>query len=58
VGERADVAIIDLDAVWTVDPGAFLSKGKNTPFAGREVTGRVMMTIVSGRIVYREGAVV
>ena len=57
-GERADVTVIDTEAAWTVDPEAFFSKGKNSPFAGREVTGRVMMTIVSGRIVYREGAVV
>ena len=54
-GEPADLAIVDTAEIWRIDPEAFLSKGKNTPFAGRDVTGRVKMTIVSGDIVYREG---
>ena len=57
-GARADVTIVDTGEAWTVDPHAFFSKGKNSPFAGRNVTGRVKMTIVSGEIVYREGCIV
>jgi len=57
-GAPADVTVVDTSDAWTVDPGAFFSKGKNSPFAGRTVTGRAKMTIVAGRIVYREGAIV
>lgn len=57
-GAPADLTIVDTGEVWRVDPETFFSKGKNTPFAGRDVTGRVRMTIVSGEIVYREGAIV
>ncbi|MGN0659868.1 MAG: dihydroorotase [Emergencia sp.] len=51
-GQPADLTVLDLDAVWTVDPEKFLSKGRATPFAGRELTGKVIMTVVNGEIVY------
>ena len=54
VGAPADLTIVDLNKVWTIDPKAFVSKGKNTPFAGREVYGRVKYTVVDGDIKYRE----
>ncbi|MBN1881386.1 MAG: dihydroorotase [Deltaproteobacteria bacterium] len=57
-GVPADLTIVDTGEDWTVDPRAFFSKGKNSPFAGRSVPGRVKMTIVAGSIVYREGAIV
>jgi dihydroorotase len=41
-----------MDAGWTVDPNSFVSKGRNTPFAGRRLTGAAVLTIVDGRIVY------
>ncbi len=52
VGVGADIAIIDLDDRWVVDPARFRSKGKNSPFAGWKVKGSVFMTIMGGRIVY------
>lgn len=53
-GADADVAIIDPNAVWTIDPEKFLSKGKNTPFKGRVVTGAVRATYVAGKCVWQE----
>lgn len=54
-GEAADVVILDPEAVWTVEPERFRSKGRNTPFAGWEMKGKVVTTIVAGRIVYEAG---
>jgi len=51
-GNPADLTLIDMDAGWTVDPDAFVSKGRNTPFAGRRLTGAAVLTMVGGRIVY------
>jgi len=48
VGDAADIVVIDPEARWTVDPEAFASKGRNTPFAGVELTGRAVATIVGG----------
>ena len=53
-GSPADVTVIDPDRAWTVDPDAFLSKSKNTPFAGWELTGKARMTIVGGEVVWEE----
>jgi dihydroorotase len=52
VGAPGDVTILDPDATWTVDPARFYSKSRNTPFAGRRLTGRAEATIVRGRVVY------
>ena len=53
----ADVVILDPDVEWTVDPKAFFSKSRNTPFGGRKVKGRAEVTIVRGRVVHdRTGA--
>jgi dihydroorotase len=52
VGHAADVCIFDPSAHWTVEPRALRSQGKNTPFLGLEVTGRVRMTLVGGQVVY------
>ncbi len=51
-GSVADVTVFDPDAAWTVDPSAFVSKSRNTPFAGWELTGRPRFTIVGGRVVW------
>ena len=51
-GADADVVIVDPKAAWTVDPTRFKSKSRNSPFAGWKVKGRVLHTIVGGRIVH------
>jgi len=52
VGSPADVCVFDPDESWRVTPEALRSQGKNTPFMGYEVSGRVRMTVVGGRIVF------
>ncbi|PYO81064.1 MAG: dihydroorotase [Gemmatimonadetes bacterium] len=51
-GAPADVTVLDVAAPWTVDPAAFFSKSRNTPFAGRTLTGRAVLTLVGGKIVH------
>ena len=51
-GADADVVVVDPEAQWEVDPARFRSKSRNTPFAGWKVKGRVITTIVAGRVVY------
>jgi dihydroorotase len=53
-GSPADVTVFDPTIEWTVDPRRFRSKGRNTPYAGRTLTGRARATIVGGRVVYRD----
>jgi dihydroorotase len=43
--------LIDPHEEWTVDPSAFKSRGKNTPFQGRRLRGRVIMTVCRGQVV-------
>jgi dihydroorotase len=49
-GRPADVTVIDPAVKWTIDPAAFKSKSRNTPFGGREVTGRAVATVVGGEV--------
>jgi dihydroorotase len=51
-GARADITLIDPNMEWTVDPAKFISKSRNSPFAGRRLKGRAMLTIVAGDVVY------
>src|SRR2546426_1978650 len=51
-GADADVVVVDPEAQWEVDPARFRSKSRNTPFAGWKVKGRVITTIVAGRVVH------
>ena len=53
VGAPADLVIFDLDQPWQICPDDFLSKSKNAPFDDRPVRGRVRLTIVDGRIIFR-----
>jgi len=55
-GARADLVLVDPREVWTIDASRFRSKSKNTPFLGREVKGRVRMTVVAGAVAFEEGA--
>jgi dihydroorotase len=56
-GAVADLTIIDPEAVRRVDPARFYSKGRNTPYKGREYTGWPYATIVAGKLVAREGII-
>ena len=51
-GCKADIAIIDPGHGWRLDKNELLSAGKNTPFDGREMTGKVTHTFIDGRLVY------
>lgn len=53
-GKTADVVIIDPEEEYVIDVNSFVSKGKNSPFHGRKVKGKVKMTICSGTVVYEE----
>ncbi len=53
-GAPADITVFDAECRWTVDPEAFFSKGRNTPFAGMTLTGKVLATIVDGEVAYEE----
>ncbi len=52
-GMPADITIADMDSVYEIDKNTFVSKGKNTPFHGTRVQGRVHYTIAGGEIVYQ-----
>ena len=54
VGKDADFVIVDPTEEWCIDCKKFLSKGKNTPFHGRMVHGRVKETFVSGKSIYKD----
>ena len=51
VGADADLVVVDPDASWTPEP-PFLSKSRNTPFAGRKLKGRAVTTLSAGRVVH------
>lgn len=55
-GSAADVCIFDPERYWKVEPAALKSQGKNTPFVGVELRGRVRCTLVDGLVVYEENA--
>ncbi len=52
-GRVADVCVFDPQSVWTLDPAKMASSGRNTPFAGWELAGRVTHTLFEGRLVFR-----
>ena len=54
VGAVADITIIDLDKEMEIDSTQFLSKGKNTPFNGYRVAGWPVMTLVGGKVTYKD----
>jgi dihydroorotase len=54
VGKIADLVLLDTDVRRRIDRETFLSKGRNTPFHGREVSGRVLMTIRNGKTTFED----
>ncbi|MBE6357659.1 MAG: dihydroorotase [Lentisphaerae bacterium] len=55
IGNPADITVFDPEAKYTVDKNTFRSKARNTPFDGMKVQGRINLTVVDGKIVFREG---
>ncbi len=53
-GAAADVTVFDPDEEWVVDPARFLSKSRNTPFAGWRLRGRARLTLVGGAVVFEQ----
>ena len=53
-GAPADFIAVDLNEEWTIEPEAFVSKGKNSPFGGKKVFGKIKCTAVDGEIKYEE----
>jgi dihydroorotase len=56
VGEEANLVLVDLDAVWEVGEDGYESRSEHCCFAGRELRGRVLLTIAAGGVAYRERA--
>lgn len=56
-GSPGDLVVFNPDFAWVVDPSRFASKGRNTPWAGRLLRGKVMATVVEGEVVYRDESV-
>ena len=53
IGGLADITLVDLDRKYKIDAKSFKSKGKNTPFDGFEVKGKVCVTVVEGKVKYK-----
>ncbi|HEY2631861.1 MAG TPA: dihydroorotase [Solirubrobacteraceae bacterium] len=56
VGERANLALVDLSSEWVAGENGWESRSENCCFAARRLTGRVLMTVAAGGIAYRERA--
>jgi dihydroorotase len=54
VGAHADICVFDPKISWKIAPGALKSQGKNTPFNGYEMQGRVRYTLLDGQIVFQQ----
>lgn len=54
VGKAADITLLDLNKTVTINKESFYSKGRNTPFHGRNYKGEVIYTIVKGKVVYKK----
>ena len=52
IGKPADICIFNADEPWLLKPETLRSQGKNTPFMGYEMAGKVMHTLVGGRVVF------
>ncbi len=56
-GEPANLVVYDLNNEYIIKPDEFLSKGRSTPFEGEKVTGKCMLTIYKGDIVWKENTI-
>jgi dihydroorotase len=53
-GRPADLVVFDAGAAWPVTAATLASRGTNTPLIGRELPGRVLLTVAGGRLAYRD----
>ena len=53
-GSVADIVVADINEEYVIDSDKFLSKGKNTPFNGKRVRGKVLYTLCGGKVVFKE----
>ena len=53
VNANADICIFDANEYWKIVPSALKSQGKNTPFNGQEIAGKVKTTLINGQVVYQ-----
>ena len=53
-GSMADIVAFDPKEIWNVSSESLLSKGKNTPWLGKTMVGKVILTIANGEIVYQK----
>lgn len=58
IGSDADLCIIDPKKEFRVDPAQFASRSRNTPFAGMQLKGEVLYTVIEGRVVVKEGQLI
>lgn len=58
VGKIADIAVIDPYLEWVVDEKKFYTRGSHSPFVGRKLTGKPVLTMVDGKIVMRDGEII
>ncbi|MDY4884045.1 MAG: amidohydrolase family protein, partial [Anaerovibrio sp.] len=56
-GMPADITVIDPELEWTVDDKKFYTKGSHSPFVGRKLKGKAVMTFVDGRLVMKDGEI-
>ena len=56
-GMPADIAVIDPELEWVVDDSKFYTKGSHSPFIGRSLKGKPVMTFVDGEMVMKDGLV-
>jgi dihydroorotase len=56
VGAVADICIFDLQQRWVLDDSTLISRGRNSPFIGSELVGRVSYTLLQGRLIYQNPA--
>jgi dihydroorotase len=54
-GAAANLTVFDLHASWTVDPDRLHTRGRNSPFSGRTLRGRVVHTLLRGEFTFRDG---
>ena len=56
-GKAADITVIDPELEWTVDVKRFYTRGSHSPFVGRQLKGKAVLTLVDGEVVMKDGVV-